>query len=382
MMISIVVTLAVGKGGLPPLFARLELSKKFPLHYRRGSKPLFLTARCRSRSTLVAWYRGCIGLALTTRVLMEHTPQAGIRIADEVKRALNERRSVVALESTVIAHGLPHPLNLETALACEEAVRRNNGTPATIGIVDGMPTIGLNKDEIGHFATGHAPDGRPIEKVGLNNLGAVMLKRGWGAITVASSLRLANAAGVRVFSTGGIGGVHRGVAETLDISADLTALGNTPLICVCAGAKAILDLPKTIEYLETLGVPIVGYRTEELPAFYSRASGLAVDARVETADEAAELARYHWRMGGRTAVLVCVPVPAEFEMPAAEIAVAVDEAMERAGRQKVRGKRLTPFLLSEMEKLTGGKTLKANRALLVNNAEVAGLIASSLERGK
>jgi pseudouridylate synthase len=313
---------------------------------------------------------------------MKHTSQTGIQIADDVRRALNERLAVVALESTVIAHGLPHPLNLETALACEETVRRNNVTPATIGILDGVPTIGLNEDQIGQFATGLAPDGRPIEKAGLNNLGAVMLKRGWGAATVASTLRLANAAGVRVFSTGGIGGVHRGVAESLDISADLTALGNTPLICVCAGAKAILDLPKTIEYLETLGVPIVGYRTEELPAFYSRTSGLAVDARVETAEEAVELARYHWRTGGGTAVLVCVPVPAEFEIPAAEIAVAVDEAMEGAARQKIRGKRLTPFLLSEMEKLTGGKTLQANRALLVNNAGVAALIASCLEPGE
>jgi pseudouridylate synthase len=313
---------------------------------------------------------------------MKHMSQTGIQISDDVKRALDKGLPVVALESTVIAHGLPLPLSLETALACEEAARRNRVTPATVGIVDGVPTIGLTEDEVSQFSTGEDPDGRPIEKVGLNNLGAVMMKRGWGATTVASTLRLANAAGVRVFSTGGIGGVHRGIAESLDISADLTALGNTPMICVCAGAKAILDLPKTIEYLETLGVPVVGYGTDELPAFYSRNSGLAVDARVETADEAAELARCHWRMGGGTAVLLCVPVPAEFEIPAAEIAVAVDEAMERAVRQKIRGKRLTPFLLSEMEKLTGGKTLKANHALLVNNAEVAALIASSLGPGE
>jgi pseudouridine-5'-phosphate glycosidase len=312
----------------------------------------------------------------------EAMSQTGIQISDDVKCALDDGLPVVALESTVIAHGLPLPLNLETALACEEAARRNRVTPATVGIVDGVPTIGLTEDEISQFSTGEGPDGSPIEKVGLNNLSAVMLKRGWGATTVASTVRLANAAGVRVFSTGGIGGVHRRVAESLDISADLTALGNTPLVCVCAGAKAILDLPKTIEYLETLGVPIVGYRTGELPAFYSRTSGIAVDARVESADEAAELARYHWRMGGCTAVLVCVPVPVEFEIPAAEIAVAVDEAMERAARQKIRGKALTPFLLSEMEKLTGGKTLKANRALLVNNAKVAALIASSLKSGE
>ena len=311
---------------------------------------------------------------------MTHKAQKVIRIAHGVKRALDEHQAVVALESTVIAHGLPHPINFETALACEDAVRRNGATPATIGIIDGIPTIGLSEDQIRHFATGQAPGGQPIEKVGLNNLGSVMLKAGWGATTVASSLRIADAAGVRVFSTGGIGGVHRGVADSLDISGDLTALGTTPLICVCAGAKAILDLPKTLEYLETLGVPIVGYNTGELPAFYSRTSGLAVDARVETAVEVAELARHHWRMGCRTAVLVCVPVPADHEIPASDIRAAVDEAMERAATQNVRGKRLTPFLLGELNELTGGKTLKANTALLLSNAGVAALIASCLSQ--
>jgi pseudouridylate synthase len=311
---------------------------------------------------------------------MKRISRTEISIAVNVERALNERLPVVALESTVIAHGLPQPLNLETAQACEEVVRRQGVTPATIGIVDGVPMIGLSDDQIRRFATGQTPDGRQIEKVGLNNLAGVMVKGGWGATTVAASLRLAHAAGIRVFSTGGIGGVHRGVAESLDVSADLTALGNTPLICVCAGAKAILDLSKTIEYLETIGVPIVGYGTEEFPAFYSRTSGLPVDARVETPVELAELAKCHWRMGSDTAVLVCVPVPGEFEIPAAEIDVAVGEAMARARHHKVRGKSLTPFLLSEMEKLTHGRTLNANRALLVNNAAAAALIAASLAR--
>jgi pseudouridine-5'-phosphate glycosidase len=311
---------------------------------------------------------------------MRHSARTEIRIAEHVSRAFDEQTPVVALESTVIAHGLPHPLNLETALACEEAIRHHGATPATIGIVDGIPTIGLSEDEISRFATGQTADGRRIEKVGLNNLAGVMMKRAWGATTVASTMRLAQAAGIRVFSTGGIGGVHRGGAESLDISADLTALGNTPLICVCAGAKAILDLPGTLEYLETLGVPVVGYRTEEFPAFYSRGSGFAVDVSVEGPDEAAEVAERHWRMGGHTAVLVCVPVPSEFEIPAAEIIVAADEAMARSASHHVRGKSVTPFLLSEMEKLTGGKTLTANRELLVNNAEVAAFIASSLAR--
>lgn len=311
---------------------------------------------------------------------MKDLSRTEIRIGDHVKRALNERIPVVALESTVITHGLPHPLNIETAQACEGAIRQRGVTPATIGIVDGIPTVELSEDEISRFATGYAPDGRRIEKVGLNNLAPVMLKRGWGATTVASSMRLAHGVGIRVFSTGGIGGVHRGAAESLDISADLTALGDTPLICVCAGAKAILDLPKTLEYLETLGVPVIGYRTDELPAFYSRSSGLALDLRVETPDEAAEVAECHWRMGGRTAVLVCVAVPGELEIPLAEIAAATDEAMARSVALDVRGKAVTPFLLSQMEKLTGGKTLSANRALLVNNAEVAALIASCLAR--
>ena len=312
---------------------------------------------------------------------MKHTSRTDIRIAEQVSRAIEEKMPVVALESTVIAHGLPHPLNLETALACEEVIRQRGVTPATIGIVDGIPTIGLSEDELRRFATGHAPDGRRIEKVGLNNLAGVMMQRGWGATTVASTMRLAQAAGIRVFSTGGIGGVHRGVAESLDISADLTALGNTPLICVCAGAKAILDLPKTLEYLETLGVPVVGYRTEEFPAFYSRSSGLAVDLAVETPDAAAGLAERHWLLGARTAVLVCAPVPGEFEIAASTIAVALDEAMATAARDGVRGKAVTPFLLAEMEKLTGGKTVETNRALLANNATVAASIAESLSRG-
>lgn len=306
---------------------------------------------------------------------MNETPPTGIRIREHVRRALDERTPVVALESTVISHGLPHPLNLETARACEEAIRQEGAVPATLGIVDGIITVGLSEDEIERFATGAAPDGGRIEKVGLNNLAGVMLKRRWGATTVASSLRLAHRAGIRVFSTGGIGGVHRAVADSLDISADLTALGDTPVICVCAGAKAILDLPKTLEYLETLGVPVVGYGTDEFPAFYSRSSGLSVDVRVESPEEAAGIAESHWRFSN-AAVLICVPIPEEFALPFADIAAAADEAMSRALREGVRGKALTPFLLAEMKKITHGKTLDANRALLVNNASIAALIAS------
>lgn len=311
---------------------------------------------------------------------MKDASRTGIRIAQPVRRALTEGLPVVALESTVIAHGLPQPLNLETALACEATVRQRGAMPATLGIIDGIPTVGLSEDEISRFATGQSPDGRRIEKVGLNNLGGVMLKRGWGATTVASSLKLAQSAGIVVFSTGGIGGVHRGVTESLDISADLTSLANTRLICVCAGAKAILDLAKTLEYLETFGVPVVGYGADELPAFYSRTSGLAVDVRVETPEEASEVAKSHWRMGGVGAVLVCVPVPGEFEIPISDIEGACAEAIAMAKGQSIRGKALTPFLLSQLERLTAGDSLRANRALLVNNAAVAADIAASLSK--
>jgi len=306
--------------------------------------------------------------------------QVKLRIADSVERALADGSPVVALESTVIAHGLPYPLNLETALECEEAIRRNGATPATLGIVDGVPAIGLREDEIRIFARGKAPDGRAIEKLSLNNLASVMVRGGWGATTVASSLKLAHAAGVRVFSTGGIGGVHRGAADSFDVSADLTALGNTPMICVSAGAKAILDLPKTVEYLETIGVPVLGYETEEFPAFYARRSGLSVDTRVDTPDEVVELAARHWEIGCTSAVLVCVPVPGEAELSASEVERAIARTLAMVKAKGIRGKQLTPFLLSRMERLTGGASLKANRALLLNNCEVAVKIALVLHR--
>lgn len=311
---------------------------------------------------------------------MKHLSGIEIQIAKPIERALGERAPVVALESTVIAHGLPQPVNLETAFACEDAVRQMGAVPATLGVVDGRPKIGLDEDEISVFASSKAPDGRQIEKVGLNNLAGVMLDRRWGATTVASSLRLAQIAGIRVFSTGGIGGVHRGASESLDISADLTALGNTRLICVCAGAKAILDLPKTLEYLETLGLPIIGFRTDEFPAFYTRSSGLSIDATVETAEDAARIAVHHWMTGGHTAILVCVPVPADSEIDHETVSFAIDKAIAKASDEGVRGKAVTPFLLGELERLTSGRTVETNRVLLVNNARVAASIAVRLSK--
>ncbi len=311
-------------------------------------------------------------------LLVIGTNQDKLRVAETVNRALAAGDAVVALESTVIAHGLPAPLNIETARTCEEVIRKRGATPATIGIVEGVPTIGLNKHELNLFA--RQDDGTPIEKVGLNNLAAVIQRRGWGATTVGASLRIAREGGLRAFATGGIGGVHRGAAQSFDVSADLTALASIPIICVCAGAKAILDLQKTMELLETLGVPVVGYRTEEFPAFYSRHSGLQVDATVDSADEAAELALNHWTAGGSGAVLLCVPIPEEFEIPAREVDQSIEQAIAIADGQKISGKRVTPFLLAQMEKLTAGRSLVANRALLVNNAEVAALVSVSLSR--
>ena len=301
-----------------------------------------------------------------------------LRLAPHVAAAIGAREPVVALESTVIAHGLPRPLNLETARACQQAVFQQGAVPATVAVIDGRAVVGLSEAEMDRFAQGAAPDGARIEKVSLNNLAMVLAGRGWGATTVAATLSIAHLASVKVFSTGGIGGVHRGAADTFDVSADLTALASTPVVCVSAGAKAILDLPKTIEQLETLGVPVVGYRTDEFPAFYSRRSGLGLDIAVESAEEAARLAMLHWATGSRTAVLVCAPVPEEFEMSRDEVDRALDEALRECARARVRGKAITPFLLSQMERATGGKTLDANRALLVNNAAIAAQIARSL----
>ena len=303
-----------------------------------------------------------------------------LRLAPEIGEALLRGEPVVALESTVIAHGLPHPVNLETARKCQRAIYDQGAVPATIAIIDGRAAVGLSEAELDTFAKGTAPDGSGIAKVSLNNLAAVSVKRSWGATTVASTLKIAHLAGIRVFSTGGIGGVHRGALDTFDVSADLTALAHTPVVCVSAGAKAILDLPKTIEMLETLGVPVAGYRTDELPAFYSRRSGLGVDITLETAEEAAHLAARHWEAGATSALLVCVPVPEEFELSADEVERALKEAIEEAAKLKIRGKAITPFLLSRMERLSEGKTLEANRALLVNNAGVAARIAASLAK--
>jgi pseudouridine-5'-phosphate glycosidase len=279
----------------------------------------------------------------------------------------------VALESTVVAHGLPRPQNLEAALACERAVRDSGAQPATVAIVDGRPAVGLSEDELRELA------GRDdVAKVSLHNLAVVAARGQWGATTVAATLHLASRTGIRVFATGGIGGVHRGAERDFDVSSDLAALASTPMVVVSAGAKSILDLPRTVEVLETLGVPVIGFGTDELPAFYARTSGLPVTARVDSPEEAAAIASTHWALGRRSAVLVVAPCPEHAAIPTAEIDGIVDGAVADAAAEGITGPRVTPFLLSRVAARTGGRALAANLALLENNARIAGLIAVAL----
>ena len=282
-------------------------------------------------------------------------------------------RGVVALESTVIAHGLPAPHNLETARACEQAVSLSGAQPATIGILAGQPTIGLTHEQLAQLA--ERPD---VAKVNLANLGATIAQKRWGATTVAATMYFAQRANIRVFATGGIGGVHRGARESFDISADLTALAKYPVIVVCAGAKAILDLPKTLETLETYGVPVIGYQTDELPAFYSTTSGLKLDLRADTPAAVAAIARAHWQLGFTSGLLVTAPVPPADALPAAEVESFIEEALRDAVGQRITGKDVTPFLLSHIAACSQGRALRANIALLQNNARLAGEIAQAM----
>jgi pseudouridine-5'-phosphate glycosidase len=294
-------------------------------------------------------------------------------LSPAVNAALNDHRPVVALESAFIAHGMPPPDNLDTARACEQAIRDSGALPATIGIIAGRVVIGLNDEQMGGIATGSE-----VFKVNPANLSQIVARRGWGATTVAASLHFAHRAGIRVFTTGGIGGVHRGGSESYDVSADLQALAKYPVITVCSGAKAILDLPKTLELLETMSVPVVGYQTGEFPGFYSRSSGLKLDLVAESVYEIATLANAHWQLGFSSAVLVAIPVPLEYHVPYEEIETPIVEALSEAAGRGIKGKALTPFLLSRIVERTGGLALRTNRALLRNNAEIAGKIAVAL----
>jgi pseudouridine-5'-phosphate glycosidase len=296
-----------------------------------------------------------------------------LHLSDEVATALDERRAVVALESTVIAHGLPRPLNVETARRLEEIVRAGGATPATVAVLGGRLCIGLDEDQLARVAYGE-----DVRKLSTRDLAAAVA-RGWdGATTVATTMWIASRAGVRVFATGGIGGVHRGSLP--DVSADLPELARTPMIVVCAGAKSVLDLPATREWLETHGVSIIGYGCDELPAFYTRRSGLPVDLRADAPEEVASVARARERLALNAALLVAVPVPEEAEVDEELMRETLAEALAEASRRGVAGRELTPFLLSRMSERSGGATLRANTALLENNARVAAEIARAMTR--
>jgi len=285
-----------------------------------------------------------------------------------VAAALASGRPVVALESTVITHGLPEPVNLELARRLEAEVRSAGAVPATVAVIDGRICLGVTTDELERLALSRA-----LMKISRRDLGTAVAQHGTGGTTVAATMIAAHAGGVQVFATGGIGGVHRG--NSGDVSADLPELARTPVVVVCAGAKAILDLPRTLEWLETAGVPVLGWGTDEFPAFFTRSSGLPVTAKVRNAAETAALIRTQWGMGLRSGVLVCVPCPEEVAVPAEAVESVLRTALRQAEVAGVRGKELTPYLLSRLVDLSGGETLRANLALLRNNAHVAAEIA-------
>jgi pseudouridylate synthase len=294
---------------------------------------------------------------------------AAMNVQEEVAQAVAEKRAVVALESTVIAHGLPYPYNLQTAMRMEQTVRGEGAVPATIAILDGMVKIGLRPADIERLATS-----KQVAKVSRRDIAVCLVQKRDGATTVSATMLLAHTAGIKVFATGGIGGVHRG--DGTDVSADLSELARTPVVVVCAGAKAILDLPATMEWLETAGVPVLGYRTDEFPAFFSESSGLPIDARVDSVAEAAEIVRSHWSMGLQSGVVVAVPPPAEAAIAREKVEPAIEQALAEA--KGIRGKAVTPFLLRRVAELTGGESMAANLALLLNNARLAAQLACSL----
>ena len=299
-----------------------------------------------------------------------------IRVNPEVEQALKEKRAVVALESTIISHGMPYSQNVETALSVEKIVREHGGVPATIGIIDGVGVVGMNPEEIEEFGR----RGMSIPKVSRRDLPVIMARKSWGATTVATTMIIAALGGVEFFVTGGIGGVHRGAEETFDISADLEELARTNVTVICAGAKAILDLPKTLEVLETKGVPVLGYQTDELPAFYTRTSGLKVDARVDSAKEAADIIRAKRELGLDGGVLITNPIPEAESMDPSFINAHIEQAIRDMDEKGIKGKECTPFLLARIAEITEGKSLAANIQLVFNNAAVGTEIAKEYYR--
>jgi len=301
-------------------------------------------------------------------------PNEFLDVAAEVAAALTAAEPVVALESTIISHGMPYPRNVETALAVEATVRDGGAVPATIAILDGRLKVGLTTDEIQHLGK-QGPD---VVKCSRRDLPFIVTRKQDGATTVAATMIIAAMAGIRVFATGGIGGVHRGVEDTLDISADLEELAQTNVAVVCAGIKSVLDIGRTLEYLETRGVPVVGYQTSTLPAFYSRDSGFAVDYRVESAAEVATAMRTKQELGLDGGMVVAVPIPEEHALKSDEIDGVIDEAIAEMRKREITGKDTTPFLLARIAERTEGRSLETNIQLVLNNAHVAAEVAKQL----
>ena len=294
-------------------------------------------------------------------------------IKPEVKEALEKGMPVVALESTIISHGMPYPKNVETALKVEEVIRNNGAVPATIAIIGGKVKVGLTPEEIEYLGTA-----KGVLKVSRRDFPVAVANKLDGATTVAGTMIAANMAGIKVFVTGGIGGVHRGAGESFDISADLEELKTTNVTVICAGVKSILDIPATLEYLETAGVPVVTYKEDEFPAFYSRKSGCPAELRIDSPEEIAEMIKAKDMMGLRGGVLVGCPVKAEDEIPFEKMEGVINEALAECEKEGVKGKRITPFLLSKVKDLTGGDSLETNIKLVLNNAELGAKIAKNL----
>ena len=297
-------------------------------------------------------------------------------ISPEVKEALDAGKPVVALESTIISHGMPYPKNVETALLVEQTIRDNGAVPATIAVIGGRLKAGLSREEIEYLGK----TGRGVTKASRRDLPALCARGMDGATTVTTTMIIAHMAGIKIFATGGIGGVHRGAETSMDISADLEELAQTPVMVVCAGAKSILDLGLTLEYLETHGVPVIGYGTDELPAFYTRSSGFGVDYRVDSPEELAAMFKAQRELAYRGGMLVTNPIPEEYSMEKRIIDAAIEEALRQCAQLGIHGKDTTPFLLAKVVELTGGDSLESNIKLVLNNARVAALTACELAK--
>lgn len=299
--------------------------------------------------------------------------QVKVQLSTEVELALRAGKPVVALESTIISHGMPYPQNFAMALAVEDLVRAHGAVPATIAIVNGVLRAGLNKNEIEDFSK----KGMKITKVSRRDIPVVIANKQDGATTVASTMIIAEMAGIKIFATGGIGGVHRGAETTMDISADLQELAQTNVAVVCAGAKSILDIGLTLEYLETKGVPVLGYQTSDLPAFYTRESGFKVDAKVDSPEQMAEILKTKWSLGLKGGVVIASPVPEKFALDSKEIETIIKGALVEMHQSGIKGKDSTPFLLAKVKELTAGRSLETNIQLVYNNARVAAEIAKA-----